>query len=64
MAKPRLTNEAVDWAYEKWLDGYTVFEIAKALDCSDSALHDRFARAGFTKEKPPLRVPKDMIVRE
>ena len=27
----KLTERAIDWAYEKWLDGYNKQEIAKAL---------------------------------
>ena len=64
MRKERLTDEIIDWAYEKWLDGYSISEIARAIGCSDTGLDDRFKRAGYTREKPPLRVPKGMKVRE
>ena len=64
MRKPRLTDEVVEWAYEKWLDGYSVLAIAKAIGCTDMTLTARFDRAGYMREKPPLRVPQGMKVRE
>lgn len=64
MRKERLTDEIIDWAYEKWLDGYSISEIARAIGCSDTGLDDRFKKAGYTREKPPLRIPKGMKVRE
>lgn len=56
-----LSDRALDWAYEKWLDGYTVEEIAKAIGISQSNLSDRFKKAGYTKIKPPLKPPKDLF---
>ena len=64
MRKPRLTDEVVEWAYDKWLDGYSVLAIAKAIGCTDMTLTARFDRAGYMREKPPLRVPQGMKVRE
>ena len=64
MRKDRLTDEVVEWAYDKWLDGYSVLSIAKAIGCNEMSLIARFERAGYTREKPPLRVPQGMKVRD
>ena len=64
MYKPKLTAEAVDWAYEKWLEGFTMEAIDKVLGCGHATLSFRFAQCGYTRERPPLRIPKGLRVRE
>ena len=64
MSRSKLTDEAVEWAYEKWLEGFSKVEIARALGCTEKTLCNRFAIGGFIKQKPPLRLPKDLRVWE
>lgn len=64
MRKDRLTDEIVEWAYEKWLEGFSKVEIAKVLECTEKTLSNRFAIGGYTKKKPPLRLPKGLRVWE
>ena len=53
----KLTEQAIDWAYEKWLDGYNKQEIAKALGISYYRLLAGMDARGLEWVLPPLRKP-------
>lgn len=52
-AKPILSEEESQWAYEKWCEGYTIQQIADALYvCSETI---RTALKGKPRKKPCVR---------
>lgn len=55
--KRKLTDQAAEWAYEKWLDGYGQPAIAHALGVSAYQLRMEFYARGMIKELPPLKKP-------
>lgn len=59
-----LSNAALEWAYEKWLDGYSLQEIADALYVTRSCLDEALKEAKYTKVKPPLHPPKELFKEE
>ena len=53
----KLTEQAIDWAYEKWLDGYSKQEITKALGISYYRLLAEMDARGLERVLPPLKKP-------
>lgn len=53
----KLTEQAIDWAYEKWLDGYNKQEIAKALGIPYYRLLAEMDARGLERVLPPLQKP-------
>lgn len=53
----KLTDQAAEWAYEKWLDGYSMSEIERELEISHCYLRAAFDERGLTRVVPPLRKP-------
>jgi hypothetical protein len=51
----------LDWAYEKWLDGYSQTDIACALGIGPVRLSNLLSMSGYTKVKPPLHPPKEFF---
>lgn len=51
-----LTPVQVEWAYRKWCSGYTIQEIAKVLNASESTVYKSFK--GRRRYRPPLEPPK------
>ena len=49
-----LGQEELDWAYQKWCEGYTQKEIGAALYVSTEAVNKYLARYKGPKVKPPL----------
>lgn len=57
--KVHISELVLEWAYEKWLEGYPLQEIADALGVSRHRLNDQMQKEGYTKIKPPLKPPKE-----
>lgn len=49
-----LTQAQVEWAYEKWCLGYTLAQIAEALDVSSRTVSREFEILGRPKIRPKL----------
>ena len=62
--KEVLTERVMEWAYEKWLDGYRIAEIAAALHVSAGRLSEYFSSMGYTKVRPPLHPPQELFEEE
>ena len=56
--KEDLTAIELQWAYEKWCNGYSQQEIAVSLHVSLSKLKRIFKKHKFKKKKLPLIPPK------
>lgn len=50
--KPRLTHKQKEWAYARWCEGYTLLDIAMALDVCEKTI--RRAINGRPRNKPIL----------
>lgn len=49
-----LTQAQVEWAYEKWCLGYTLAQIAEALDVSSRTVSREFEKMGRPRIRPKL----------
>jgi len=54
-----ISDTVLEWAWLKWLEGYSLQEVADALHVSRSRLDDQLRKEGYTKIKPPLKPPKE-----
>jgi hypothetical protein len=54
----QLAENQIEWAYEKWLDGFQISEIARALQINGKELCYMFQFRGMKRELPPLNVPE------
>lgn len=61
MYKQPLSEQVLEWAYEKWLDGYSLQEVADALNVTREGLDKQLKVKGYVKLKPPLKPPKDLF---
>lgn len=61
MPKTKITPKMLDWAYEKWCEGYSITAIAKALHVIPDRLRMALKGNGYEKYLPPLRPPKDIF---
>lgn len=59
--KVPLPDPVIEWAYEKWLEGYSLQEVADSLHVSRSRLDDQLKKMGYQKIKPPLRPPREFF---
>jgi len=46
-----------EWAWERWLDGYRLADIASKMHVLEKTLLGRLERAGYHRELPPLHCP-------
>lgn len=49
-----LTTERIEWAYEKWCLGYTLAQIAEALNVSSRTVSREFETLGRPRIRPKL----------
>ena len=49
-----LTHDQVEWAYEKWCLGYTLAQIAEALEVSSRTISREFEKLGRPRVRPKL----------
>lgn len=56
-----MTTKEIDWAAEKWCEGYTHREIAKAL-CASAASVSFYLRKRNLSRKPHLKKPDEPLV--
>ena len=50
----KLTEDMIDWAYEKRLDGYSFRQIAGALHVGCATIFEALSKRGLVRELPPL----------
>lgn len=62
MPKTKITPKMLEWAYDKWLEGYSLTAIAKALHVIPSRLRMALEGNGYTKELPDLHPPKNIFM--
>ncbi len=53
--------EEAKWIYSKWIEGYSTYELAEALNCSPTTIKRTIKPL---KNKEPLVVPKWIIDRQ
>ena len=49
-----LTPAQIEWAYEKWCLGYTLAQIAEALEVSSRTISREFEKLGRPRIRPKL----------
>lgn len=49
-----LTPAQIEWAYEKWCLGYTLAQIAEALEVSSRTVSREFEKLGRPRIRPKL----------
>lgn len=49
-----LTPVQIEWAYEKWCLGYTLAQIAEALEVSSRTVSREFEKLGRPRIRPKL----------
>ena len=60
-----LTQREIDWAYEKWCEGYRLDQIADALYCNVRTISRAFRKHGCVRIRPVLKCPEHILgVRE
>ncbi len=59
--KVHISEPVIEWAYEKWLEGYSLQDVADSLGVSRHRLNDQLTKEGYTKIKPPLKPPKEFF---
>ena len=50
----KLTDDMIDWAFEKRLEGYPFRDIAKALNVGCATIFGALQKRGMIRELPPL----------
>ena len=57
-----LCYEKVAWAYEKWIEGYTYYELGDALGCSFKTIRRSFDYYGFNHSRSVRKSRKKVLV--
>lgn len=57
MAERVLTEQAIAWAFQKWCEGYSTYQLAKVLYVSQPTIFRAFQNRGLKRHRQPLQVP-------